>query len=37
VNLGTHEGFDSIGKAVCGYLGVNYDSDNESFIEKILR
>ena len=37
VTLGTLEGFDNIGYAICGYLGVSCGTDRESFLEKILR
>ena len=37
VNLGTKEGFCSIGKTVCEYLGVDADIDGESILSEILK
>ncbi len=37
VNLGTKEGFCSIGKTVCDYLGVDADIDGESMLSEILK
>lgn len=37
VNLGTKEGFCSIGKTVCDYLGVDADIDGDSILSEILK
>ncbi len=37
VNLGTKEGFCSIGKTVCEYLGVDADIDGDSILSEILK
>lgn len=37
VNLGTKRGFGSIGKTVCDYLGVDTDTDGDSFLNDILK
>ena len=37
VNLGTKEGFCSIGKTVCEYLGIKANIDGESILSEILK
>lgn len=36
-NLGTREGFCTIGKTVCDYLGVSADIDGQSILSEILK